>query len=113
MVSASNNSNVQHQASEGSSEQTPLTTENLAAHNSDVDGAHGSRSSNDHKSQTQADPNLGYIGSQFNNTTTITEGNVDHDDTPMKRWQRSGDDRPPCWSADEKKEENEQGAKTE
>lgn len=116
MVDGSENSNVQHQESTGSSEQTPLTTENLATHNSDTDDSHDSGSSNDHQNsdQNQADPTLDYIGSQFGNenTTTTEEGNPQHDDTPMERWKSSSEDRPAFWSPDEEQDENEQGGAT-
>jgi hypothetical protein len=106
------NQNDQHQESEGSSEQIPLTTENLATHDSEPADSHDSGSSNDHENQNPADPTLEYTGSQVGNgtaTTTTTTGNLQHDDTPMQRWQLSNDDRPPFWLPDEKKDEDNQG----
>jgi hypothetical protein len=102
------NPNDQHQESEGSSEQIPLTTKNLATHDSDAVDSGDSGSSNDVENQNPADPNLDYIGSQFGSgtATTTTEGNLQHDDTPMQRWQLSSDDRPPFWLPDEKKDED-------
>ena len=107
MGGESENPNGQHQNSEGGSEQRPLTAENLATHDSDSGHSPDSGSSNDDDKQ---DPALDYIGSQFNSdAVTTTEGNLQHDDTPMQRWRSNSDDRPPCWHLDEKKAEDKQG----
>jgi len=109
MDSESENPNDQHQDTEGSSEPTPLTTENLATHDSDAGDSHNSGSSNDDEKQNPADPNLDYIGSQFgSDTATTTEGNLQNDKPMMQRWESNNDDRPAFWPSDEKKNENEQ-----
>jgi hypothetical protein len=70
--------------------------ENLATQNLETDNFLYSGSSNNHQSQNQDGPILDYIGSQFGN-----EGNLQSDDTPMRRWQSSSDDRPVFWPPDE------------
>jgi hypothetical protein len=107
MDNESENPNVQHQVSKESSEQMPLTTENLATHNSERNESHDSGSSNDNQNsdQGQAHPTLDDIGSQFGNdiAATTDEGNLQHDDTPMQRWKSTSDDRPLFWTPDEEK----------